>query len=271
MNSLWIRLISAGVGLSGLFATLFYFQESGLRLICLLAVIMGTPELISMLFRPQDSTVLKLSFFALMLLVFGAAVEFPSYAAPVFTLTATLFFVMSLSLLKYEKLEEIATLQWKAIFGFVYIGLMPAFACRLLDLDNGIVWFLALLSFVFSADSAAYFAGRWFGRRKLSPQISPSKTLEGAAGGVLGSLLAGFVFTYFIQHIPVPLVLLVALITGVTGQFGDLFESLLKRVAQIKDSGTLIPGHGGVLDRLDGVLFASPAIFICASVLETLY
>jgi len=232
---------------------------------------MGTPELIAMLFKPEDSLLLKLVFFAFMLIVFGVSVEVPNLAAPAFALISTLVFVLSLTLLKYTNLEEVAALQWKTMFGFVYMGLMPSFACRLLDLDHGQLWFFALLSFVFSTDSGAYFAGRWFGRRKLSPEISPSKTLEGALGGVCGSLIAGLVFVSFMNHIPWPWMLVVALVTGITGQFGDLFESLLKRVAHIKDSGTLIPGHGGVLDRLDGVLFASPALFIGASLLESFY
>lgn len=265
------RLISAAIGLIILFATLYYFRESGMRLICLLGVIMGTPELITILFKPEDSLVLKFIFFVFMLIIFAVSVQAPQLAAPTFALLSTLFFVTSLRLLKYSSLEETAAIQWKAIFGFMYGALLPSFACRLLDLDHGIIWFFGLLTFVFSGDSAAYFAGRWFGKTPLSPSISPKKTFEGAVGGLLGSLVAGVVFVFLMQHIPWPWILVVALISGLTGQFGDLLESLLKRVAQVKDSGTLIPGHGGVLDRLDGVLFASPALFIGATLLEHWY
>lgn len=121
-------------------------------------------------------------------------------------------------------------------------------------------WLLVALLIVWAADSGAYFAGRRFGRRKLSPSISPNKTVEGLAGGVLAGVaiavlaapLAGAALGQL------PLVGLVALFTVLFSVVGDLFESLLKRHVQVKDSGNLIPGHGGLLDRIDSVLAALP-------------
>nr|WP_298127245.1 phosphatidate cytidylyltransferase [uncultured Pseudoxanthomonas sp.] len=133
---------------------------------------------------------------------------------------------------------------------------------------NGHIWLFVALAIVWAADSGAYFAGRhfggrWFLGRKLAPRISPNKTLEGLLGGLaagmlvagVGALLAG------VDLAQLPGVLLVAVFTVLFSVVGDLFESLLKRHVGAKDSGDVIPGHGGVLDRIDGVLAALP-IFV---------
>lgn len=125
---------------------------------------------------------------------------------------------------------------------------------------NGHWWLLTALAVVWAADSGAYFAGRKFGMLKLAPRVSPNKTVEGLIGGVLAGIAAGVGFALLAgattQQLPwVALVSFVAVLFSVVG---DLFESLLKRHAGVKDSGHLIPGHGGILDRIDGVLAALP-------------
>ncbi len=130
---------------------------------------------------------------------------------------------------------------------------------------NGHRWLLAALSVVWAADSGAYFAGRqfggrWFGSRKLAPRISPNKTLEGLLGGLAAGVVAGLGFAWLagLTLPQVPAFVLVAIAAVLFSVVGDLFESLLKRHVGAKDSGHLIPGHGGILDRLDGVLAALP-------------
>lgn len=125
---------------------------------------------------------------------------------------------------------------------------------------NGHRWLLAALAIVWAADTGAYFVGRKFGKRKLSPRISPNKTIEGMLGGVVSGVVVGVVFALLAGATPaqLPIVALVALVVVLFSVVGDLFESLLKRHAGVKDSGHLIPGHGGILDRIDGVVAALP-------------
>jgi phosphatidate cytidylyltransferase len=117
-------------------------------------------------------------------------------------------------------------------------------------------------------DSAAYYLGSLFGKRKLYPAVSPNKSIEGALGGLAGSLVGSLLFRQlFFPELGLLLCLGAALIVGAVGQTGDLFESLLKRSCGVKDSGTIIPGHGGVLDRLDSILFAAPVIWFFSTLL----
>lgn len=146
--------------------------------------------------------------------------------------------------------------------GTLYIALF-IFFYLIRTLDGGLVWILIMLSGTWAGDTAAYFVGKKLGRIKLAPLLSPGKTLEGALGGVLGSTLAAVLaFTLY----PYPGVLIykviaLGFIVGVFGILGDLFESSLKRTAGIKDTGFIIPGHGGVLDRFDSMLFTAPAVY----------
>ena len=127
--------------------------------------------------------------------------------------------------------------------------------------DTGRGAVLSLLIVVFAGDTGAYFAGRSFGRHKLYELISPKKTMEGALGGLAASILGGFIAQrLLVPQLTVVQGLLMGATGGMVGQIGDLAESLFKRATGTKDSGGLLPGHGGILDRLDGVLFAAPVM-----------
>ena len=122
---------------------------------------------------------------------------------------------------------------------------------------------LTLFASIWVCDSAAYFGGTWLGRHKLFPRVSPKKSWEGATFGLVGAV-ATFVFlgAYLMPEIDLMQAAILGMIVGVFGQIGDLAESLLKRDAVIKDSSGIIPGHGGVLDRFDSMLFAAPLVVI---------
>ena len=125
----------------------------------------------------------------------------------------------------------------------------------------GLSYVFFALFVIWATDSGAYFVGRAFGKRKLWPEISPNKTIAGFVGGVLSALVVGFVFQVFSPlHPSMIVVLLVTIVTSLFGQMGDLVESALKRHYIVKDSGHLLPGHGGILDRFDSLLFVLPIL-----------
>ena len=122
---------------------------------------------------------------------------------------------------------------------------------------------LVLLFFVvWMGDSAAYFFGRTFGRTKLAPRVSPRKTVEGAVAGVAASAVAGWIASqWFFQRLPPGHAVAIGIVLGMAGIVGDLTESVIKRAANVKDSASVLPGHGGILDRVDSLLLAAPALY----------
>lgn len=151
------------------------------------------------------------------------------------------------------------------IFGFLYVPLMLSFVYRVRALEHGIftVWLIFLASWV--CDTCAYLTGMAIGKHKLAPVLSPKKSIEGAIGGILGSVLAGFLYSYFVLEKQMPGtmigILIVCAVGAVVSQTGDLAASAIKRNHEIKDYGHLIPGHGGILDRFDSVIFTAPMIY----------
>ena len=144
----------------------------------------------------------------------------------------------------------------------LYPGLLLAYAPLLRALDDGFPWVLLLLGTVFAADTAAYFAGRLLGRRRMAPRISPGKTWEGTAGGLAAAAAACAIIAAALD-LPISLLLATGLgiAMGFAAVLGDLAESALKRYCGVKDSGAIVPGHGGVLDRLDSIVFNLPLVY----------
>ena len=149
-----------------------------------------------------------------------------------------------------------------ALLAFLYIPFLLMHLVLLRQTDFGVQWLFVIMLIVMTNDSAAYYTGSAFGKNRLYPLVSPKKSVEGAIGGLVGSLGGTMLakFTFFPQLSFLDAVV-TALVIGMVGQAGDLFESLLKRSFGVKDSGSLIPGHGGVLDRLDSILFAAPITY----------
>jgi phosphatidate cytidylyltransferase len=133
---------------------------------------------------------------------------------------------------------------------------------------RGLAWALLVILATWVGDTAAYFVGRTWGKRKFAPGISPNKTIEGAAGGLVGSICV-CALTFQVSGLGIWwLGSIIGGVLGVAGQIGDLAESFLKRQAGVKDSGAMIPGHGGILDRIDALLFAFPVGFVIAAGFE---
>ncbi len=137
---------------------------------------------------------------------------------------------------------------------------------------DGLAWLGYAILIAFASDTAAYAVGSIFGRHRLAPTISPSKTWEGAVGGVIGAATVSASFAMFVDLDALPLAAAIALgaALSVLGQLGDLAESWLKRTAGVKDSGNLLPGHGGILDRLDSLLPILPAVLVYVTIVTTM-
>ncbi len=152
-----------------------------------------------------------------------------------------------------------------SVLGLVYLAYLPFFFPKIHALEEGVKWVVLFLLIVFANDTGGYFAGKKYGRTPLYPLISPKKTREGACGGVL----AGYAVTFlaklvWFSNLSWAGVLLVPGIIGLFSQIGDLCESLVKRAFDIKDSGKVLPGHGGLMDRFDGVVFTLPVMYVLA-------
>jgi phosphatidate cytidylyltransferase len=175
--------------------------------------------------------------------------------------TAAAIMVFAVTRLFSKKTAEHASRDISLMLtGLVYIPLLMSYQIKLREF--GPQWIIYVDSCVWAADSAAYYIGKGFGRKKLYEAISPKKTVAGAYGSVGGALIIAVIFNYlFVKTLTLPQALLIGLIIGVVSIIGDLVESLFKRDFGIKDSSTLIPGHGGFLDKIDGFVFVTPVVY----------
>ncbi len=174
--------------------------------------------------------------------------------------------LLSLLLLVHGDLAQVPARAGRIALAWLYTGLLPASMVGL-RLRFGFDWVILAFAVTWANDTFAYFAGLTFGRHKLSEKISPKKTWEGFAGGAVGSLLGAAAMQHWRLEVELSLAGALALGAGgaVVGPLGDLVESAWKRAHGVKDSSHLIPGHGGLLDRIDALLFVAPWIYLFAS------
>ena len=190
-------------------------------------------------------------------------------------LEPTLIFVVLIALLALALAMTSRDLAYALPFAATLVlGVLYVFGCLRAGVDlrkltplgtRGEYWLFFSLSVSWIGDSAAYYFGRLMGRHKLAPRISPAKSWEGAIASTIVSLVyAYFFFKYLLPPVPLPWVLGIAATANIAGQVGDLCESAIKRGAGVKDSGAMLPGHGGWLDRIDSNLFAMPVVYYLA-------
>ncbi|MFB3887092.1 MAG: phosphatidate cytidylyltransferase [Thermodesulfobacteriota bacterium] len=181
----------------------------------------------------------------------------PNMAFPYFVFL--LFFLSLLFMITSKDLSSTISHMGILFLGVFYIGFLLSHVSLIRNRADGNWWTLFLIVTVWAGDISAFISGSLLGRHKLYPRISPKKTYEGLAGGIVGSIIVALAFSLlFIPQLGVGFCIFLAIALGVLGQLGDFTESMLKRSAQVKDSGSLIPGHGGMLDRLDSFLFSAP-------------
>jgi phosphatidate cytidylyltransferase len=183
---------------------------------------------------------------------------FPQFVLPGASIFLLGSFIVALRL---NNLRDVLLQVACSFMGAFYAFAPWRFAADLREVSVHLLFFALALNWV--GDSAAYYVGRQFGKHKLAPRVSPGKSWEGAIASVLGAALFGLLYLgHFLPQIPWWQVIVMAAIANTAGQFGDLAESALKRGAGVKDSGNLLPGHGGMLDRVDSSLFALPVVYV---------
>ena len=202
-----------------------------------------------------------IAYAACVLLIMGAC--FGSWPILFFILALNMMALCAFVLARFSALPHIFDLVARQVLGVVYIPLSLALLVFIRNMEGGALWGIWLLIVCFANDTGALYVGTFKGKNKLAPKISPNKTVEGAVGGLVISVTAGLVFNLvFFRDVPLALTSIpCALCVAVAGQIGDLFESAMKRVGHIKDSGKILPGHGGMLDRIDGLLLAIPVFY----------
>jgi phosphatidate cytidylyltransferase len=264
---LFLRVVSAIAGAAILLSAGYFGGAWGLVAMSTVAVFLGVREYGRMAFSRFGVPPLFRVLFAITCVVlYCASLYWPENGHVIFAVTISLFLAFSLWLTRnLMSNEAILAAIGMGSLGLLYCVSLPVFAVNLLFLPSGLIWFAFLLTVVFFGDTFAFFGGRFFGRHKLMVQVSPNKTIEGAIAGLLGSSVAGVLFVvWFFPDLPMTRVVLFCVACGFVGQSGDLLMSLIKRVGEVKDSGSIMPGHGGVLDRLDGIFLSAPLVYAFA-------
>jgi phosphatidate cytidylyltransferase len=232
--------------------------HGGIPLLVLIGVLimLGIREMTQILAKLGLNPLLWLAVAGGLILLSGVYLYGDGYPGPTITIILFLHLIATVTFYpRYSLLDGAGTLM-----GTLYVGLLT-YLYLLRSLPDGWVWLIFMLACTWACDTAAYFVGTAFGKRKIAPVLSPKKSLEGAIGGLVGSVLTSYLFAYIYPFLSVPKMILLGLLVGVAAEVGDLLESAFKRQAGIKDSSMLIPGHGGILDRIDSSLFTAPLVY----------
>lgn len=201
------------------------------------------------------------------LLILAARQFWPAASQAV--LTALVLLSMTMHLIAYERGRDQAALDFAlTLAGFIYLGWISAYMLDLRGLPNGGWWVMLVFPVIWLTDTGAYFVGVQYGRHKMLPRLSPKKSWEGYAGGVIGgTLVGGFLAFAYTRFGPLSISYwagaLLGLVLAASSILGDIGESLFKRFAQAKDSGSLLPGHGGAFDRIDSLIWAGVIGYYC--------
>ncbi len=209
--------------------------------------------------RPLLSLLPGIGFITCLLIT--AAAHFGLFHHVSFLIVVNILLIGLVGTFRFKAEPDFLDAAAKQLLGIIYVPLLLSHVILTRSGPDGAEWVFLLLFLVFFGDIGAFYAGSYFGRTRLCPAVSPGKTVEGALGGLVASIGIGILFRYFfLPHLSFGPCLLLFICVGIIGPVGDLFESMLKRKSDVKDSGTIMPGHGGLLDRIDAVLFAVPVV-----------
>lgn len=266
-----VRLIAALVGIAIVIPTLIFGGVLGVQMLTAVIVTIGMSEYVTIAMGKSSTNGLKAWMIALSLLVWYGFVFVPLHATS-FLLGASILLFLS-SLFLFSTNEHGAKGLYRLGTGLIYIPVLSSYIVFLRSVsdtdssDIGLIWIFLLLTITWCGDTGAYFAGRFLGKRKLFPRVSPKKTIEGAVGGYVMALIGASVVKYIaLPEVSWAHLVVCTICINTTGILGDLIESMLKRESGVKDSGNIMPGHGGILDRVDSLLFTAPTAWLYATI-----
>jgi len=256
------RWLTAAVALPILASIIAVGPEWLLLLLVLVVTAGGLLELFSLLLAETRTWIRGAT------LVTGLLLPLLTYWQGMLGLTAAtvavILIALAVHLPLFAKQEAVLQSLGAMVFSLLYLPFLISHVLLLSQVESGRRWILFLFLVIFAGDTGAYYAGHRWGRHKLWSAVSPGKTIEGAVGGLISSLamalLAG-VLLLSLGEAGVAFLLALGFVMAAVGQMGDLMESMLKRISQVKDAGGLLPGHGGLLDRLDSLIFAFPITY----------
>lgn len=231
-------------------------------IVVVVVVLVGCDEYVRMVSGGEQKTTERLFLnFTLAIPVVGVCI-FPQISAlPLFTILS--FFILTgYFFTKYKFFEDSYLRFCRLVFGLIYVGLLGSHLVLIRYLPEGGAWLVVVSAITACSDSGAYFVGRAIGKHRLCPSISPNKTIEGALGGVVAALIGAVFFaSVLLPVVNWPFLFFSTILLSGVGIAGDLTESIVKRGTGTKDSGKCLAGHGGVLDRVDSLLFAAPVLY----------
>lgn len=262
LSNLAVRLLTAAVFVPLMLLLLYRGPAWGLYCVVFPATLLGTYELVAMTHRGDrlsQALAVMLAAAASVALYFGSD---PRWAVTVLAVAPVAGPVLTLLRLGDVKTAALRAVTMSVAPLFVAVPLAWLAMLRR-DVPHGASYVVVTLMFAWFGDTGGYFAGRFLGKHKLYEAVSPKKTVEGAFGSLGGSVVGGLLAHFwFLPSIPLFHVVPLALVAGALGQAGDLGESLLKRSTGVKDSGAIVPGHGGILDRIDALVLTSTVVYL---------
>lgn len=254
------RVLTGLVGVPLIILIIGFGQKIGLLFLILLAISQGLMEFYRLTF--PESRLLEKAVAIGLGLFFPLAAYFGEGEAMLAVVALAVFVLFLLFIARPENLSGTTSRMAAMLFGNIYVSFLLSHILLLRGRPLGTQWVFFLVITVWAGDTCAYFSGTLMGKHKLYPKISPKKSVEGLLGGLAGSIVVALLFReFFLGDLAPSHTVMLAFFILILGQIGDFGESMIKRSVNVKDSSRLIPGHGGILDRLDSFLFSTPFLY----------
>lgn len=279
MSNLLQRIITGFIGAAGMLTAIWFSFET-FAFVFFIATLFSSVEYHALLKKSgiQTNAIVGIVASITIYLLFILHLKTPFISLSILLASTSVLFMIYMLIELFSTHEQPLARIAYGIFGIMYIS-VPFGLLTLIPWDSTIALLgegssykfeliYAILFLIWANDIGAYFAGKYLGKHKLFERISPKKTWEGSVGGLLTALLVTYLLYTYVGLYSIPKWMGLCVITVISGSLGDLVESMIKRTLNVKDSGTLLPGHGGFLDRFDALIFAIPFIYLYLSITE---